>query len=141
MASAWLIRRFIDRAPTFAFLEEPGSSDVPFDMYTGDFSHQGNRCTFEVLADRFGLESDAVTRIGRMVHDLDMKDVQYGDPEAPVVGRIVEGLQALHATDRTLLDHGMGVFEALARSFESEGTPVPPTPGRRKARATARRRP
>jgi hypothetical protein len=140
MASAWLIRRFIDRAAAFAFLEDPGPSDVPFDMYTGDFSHQGNQCTFEVLADRFGLEGVAVTRIGRIVHDIDMKDVQYGDPEAPVVGRIVEGLQTLHATDRTLLDHGMGVFEALARSFESEGTPVPPTPRRRKARATARRR-
>ena len=141
MASAWLIRRFIDRAAAFAFLEDPGPSDVPFDMYTGDFSHQGNQCTFEVLADRFGLEGVAVTRIGRIVHDIDMKDVQYGDPEAPVVGRIVEGLQALHATDRTLLDQGIGVFEALARSFESDGTPVPPTPGRRKARAAARRRP
>jgi hypothetical protein len=120
MASAWLIRRFIDRNATFAFVEDPNESDVPFDMYTGDFSHEGNRCTFEVLADRFGLNAAAVLKVGRLVHDLDMKDTKYGAPEAPVVDRLVEGLRALHADDAILLEQGIGVFDALARSFESD---------------------
>lgn len=120
MASAWLIRRFIDRSATFAFVEDPGESDVPFDMCAGDFSHEGNRCTFEVLADRFGLNTFAVIKVGRLVHDLDMKDTKFGAPEAPVVGRIVDGLRALYADDHTLLERGIDVFAALARSLESD---------------------
>jgi hypothetical protein len=67
MASAWLIRRFIDPNATFAFTNRPEGADVPFDMYTGEFSHQGDACTFEVLADRFGLTSPAVIKVGRVV--------------------------------------------------------------------------
>src|SRR5205085_178648 len=40
MASAWLIRRFIDPDAIFAFVEKPGEADIPFDMYEGEFTHQ-----------------------------------------------------------------------------------------------------
>jgi hypothetical protein len=119
MASAWLIRRFIDRNATFAFTDHPEDADVAFDMYTGEFSHQGDSCTFEVLVDRFGLRRHGVSKVGNIVHDLDMKDAKYGPPEAAAVGRIVDGLRALHADDATLLEYGIGVFDALAQSFES----------------------
>ena len=124
MASAWLIRRFIDASATFAFADTPAESDVPFDMYTGEFSHQGGRCTFEVLAERFDLASPAVSRIGQIVHDLDMKEAKYAPLEAPAIGRMVEGLRSLHADDGTLLEQGIVMFEALARSFESTDVPT-----------------
>jgi hypothetical protein len=117
MASAWLIRRFIDPKATFAFVDQPRKNDVPFDMYTGEFSHQGDACTFEVLLARFAITDSAALRIGQVVHDLDMKETKYAAPESPVVGRMVEGLRAMHAADDDLLDHGIGMFEALARSF------------------------
>jgi hypothetical protein len=120
MASAWLIRRFIDPKATFAFADHPEHADLPFDMYTGDFSHHGDSCTFEVLADRFGLRHHAVSKVGDIVHDLDMKDAKYAPPEAAAVGRIVDGLRALRADDATLLEQGIGVFDALAQSFESD---------------------
>ena len=120
MASAWLIRRFIDPTATFAFVDHPGEADVPFDMYSGEFSHHGDACTFEVLAERFRLLSAAVLTVGRVVHDLDMKDAKYGLPEAAAVGRMVEGLQAINSDDATLLEQGISMFEALARSFESD---------------------
>jgi hypothetical protein len=121
--------------------EDPGESDVSFDMYTGDFSHQGNLCTFEVLAGRFGLNSNAVSRVGRLVHDLDMKDAKYGAPETPAVGRIVEGLRALHADDGTLLEQSVVVFDALARSFDSDNvTERLPRLTRRTRPAASRRR-
>lgn len=119
MASAWLISRFIDPKATFGFVERPGDADVPFDMYTGEFSHHGTSCTFEILAQRFNIVDLAVARIGQVVHDLDMKERRYAPPEAPAVERMVEGLQALHPDDHTLLQHGMGMFEALARSFSA----------------------
>ena len=119
MASAWLIRRFIDAKATFAFVEHPADTDVPFDMYVGDFSHHGTLCTFETLAQRFNLTDAAVTRIGQIVHDLDMKETRYASPEVPAVGRMVDGLRELHRDDATLLEHGIGMFDALARSFAS----------------------
>jgi hypothetical protein len=120
MASAWLIRRFIDSNATFVFAERPAGSDVPFDMYTGEFSHRGELCTFEVLADRFQLKSLAIAKVGHIVHDLDMNDTKYDLPEAAAVARIVEGLRALHQDDATLLEHGIGMFDALAHAFESD---------------------
>lgn len=119
MSSAWLIRRFIDPKATFGFVERPSEFEVPFDMYTGDFSHHGKLCTFEVLAQRFGIADSIVDRLAQIVHDLDMKDNRYGAPEAPAVGRMIEGLRQLHADDAALLEQGMAMFEALARSFES----------------------
>ena len=140
MASAWLIRRFIDPDAAFGFTDRPEGPEVPFDMYTGDFSHQGDLCTFEVLAKRFQLTSPAVVRVGRIVHDLDMKDDKYGSPEVPAIGRLVEGLRASHADDAALLKQGMTMFDALARSFESEeDVGKRPAISRGASRASARR--
>jgi hypothetical protein len=118
MASAWLIRRFIDPKARFAFVDRPSKTDLPFDMYGGEFSHHRGLCTFEVLCDRFGIADPAVSRIAHIVHDLDLKETKYASPDAPAVGRMVEGLRAVHADDHVLLEQGMGMFEALARSFE-----------------------
>ena len=123
MASAWLIRRFIDPKARFAFAAAPDGADVPFDMYTGEFSHQGTLCTFEVLAKRFKIIDPAVARLAQIVHDLDMKESVYGAPESPAVGRMVEGLRHVHAEDPPLLEQGIAMFEALARSFESSAPP------------------
>jgi hypothetical protein len=139
MASAWLIRRFIDPRATFAFVERPGDGDVPFDMYVGDFSHQGSLCTFETLAERFELTDAVVMRIGQIVHDLDMKDTRYATPEGPAVGRMVEGLRHLHADDQVLLDHGIEMFEALASSFRSTDPTAPHGPLARTVRKRRRR--
>ena len=119
MASAWLIRRYIDPRATFAFVDHPADADVPFDMYEGELSHQGSLCTFETLAQRFGLRGTAIEKIGQVVHDLDMKQSRYAAPEGPAVGRMVEGLRDMHADDHVLLEQGIAMFEALARSFDS----------------------
>ncbi len=82
-ASAWLIRRFIDRDATFAFAAAPDKypEAVPFDMYqSGGFRHDGDRCTFEVLHDRFGIRDPAVARIAEVVHDIDLKEDRYTSP-------------------------------------------------------------
>ena len=117
MASAWLIRRAIDPNATFVFRTRPRGSEIPFDMYTGDFGHHGERCTFETLAARFALRDPAVAAIAQIVHDLDMKEARYNRPEAPAVGRLVEGLRQMHKDDAALLEQGMAMFEALSRSF------------------------
>jgi hypothetical protein len=101
-------------------VEAPAGQDVPFDMYTGEFSHHGELCTFEVMIDRFRVQHPAASKVAQVVHDLDMKDAKYDPPEAVAVGRMVEGLRALHADDARLLEHGIVMFDALAHSFESD---------------------
>lgn len=120
MASAWLIRRFIDPDASFAFADHPAGGDVPFDMYSGEFSHRGGLCTFEVLAGRFRLRQTAVATIGQIVHDLDLNDAMYDPPEAAAIGRMVDGLRAIHPDDAALLEQGITMFDALAHSFQSD---------------------
>jgi hypothetical protein len=119
MASAWLIRRFIDAKAVFAFAKQPSDGDVAFDMYAGTFTHDGPLCTFETIAQRFGIRDTAVNRLAPVVHHLDVKDAVFTPPEAPAIERMIEGLQEVHADDHVLLEHGIAMFEALARSFGS----------------------
>jgi hypothetical protein len=88
-------------------------------MYDAEFSHQGDRCTFEVLCERFGIADPAVERLGRLVHDLDLKETRYNVPEAGVVGLLIDGLRQAYPHDSELLEHGMVVFEGLYRAFST----------------------
>jgi hypothetical protein len=117
MASAWLIRNFIDRKAEFAFGEKPSKQQVPFDMYEGEFSHHGGLCTFEVLADKFGISDRAVSRIGEIVHDIDLKDSRFQPPEAATLGALVEGVRAGNDDDDTMLERGIDLFQALYKSM------------------------
>jgi hypothetical protein len=135
MASAWLIRRFIDPRARFQFAERPKKGHaVPFDMYGVEFGHQGNHCTFETLAQRFGVQQPAVLRLGQIVHDVDLKDARFGAPEAPVVQHMVEGLRQSCSGDQELLERGMAFFEALYRSFSVDTSTTERTASRRRAK-------
>ena len=121
MASAWLIRRFIDRDARFAFVADRNAvpaEAIPFDMFGVELTHQGEGCTFETLCTVFGIQEPAVARLTGIVHDLDLKDGRFGAPEAATVGTIIEGLQLAHADDDALLVQGMALFDSLYRAFE-----------------------
>jgi hypothetical protein len=121
MASAWLIRRFIDRQARFAFAADRESvpdGGVPFDMFGVEFSHQADGCTFETLCSVFGIDGPALSRIAAIVHDLDLKDGKYGAHECSTVGAMIEGLQLAYQHDDALLEQGMTLFDSLYRSFE-----------------------
>jgi len=96
IASAWLIRRFIDPTGRFKFVPakgytpEPG--DLRFDMYDAEFTHVGDRCTFEVLIERMGLEDVALTSIGEIIHDLDLRDDKFRRDETIGVRSAIDGI-------------------------------------------------
>lgn len=122
MASAWLIRTFIDRRPVSAFAEARPNGrtrTVAFDMFDGDFTHEGDRCTFEVLCSRFGLTAPRLAILAALVHDLDLKDVRYGRIDAPLLGSLIEGLREQHPDDEELLAQGMAMFDALYRGLKT----------------------
>lgn len=105
VASAWLIRRFVDPQARFVWLE--GLTRIPkgvigFDFDGADFTHIGTRVTFEVLAFSFGLENDpALARLGALVHYLDVGGVPV--PEAAGFAAIMAGAHAQGVSDDELL--------------------------------------
>ena len=140
--SAWLIRRFIDPAARFAFVEKADLAPkaIPFDMYDVEFSHEGDRCTFEVLSERFGVTDPAVVQVAHLVHDLDLKEARYNLPEASTIGRLIDGLREAYARDHELLQHGMVIFEALYRAFTAAPATVPTITRRYQGRSRQKKR-
>jgi hypothetical protein len=86
IASAWLIRRFIDKAARFKFVPSSGYHPEPgelrFDMFEGEFTHRGDRCTFEVLK-LTQVSSILLCAIGEIIHDIDLKDDNTAAPRPP----------------------------------------------------------
>jgi len=96
IASAWLIRRFIDPKARFKFVPAKGhvakAGELRFDMYDAEFTHVGDRCTFEVLVERMGLDDAALHAIGEIVHDLDLRDGRFGREETAGVRSTIDGV-------------------------------------------------
>jgi hypothetical protein len=137
MASAWLIARFIDPKARFVFAGSPDSAPrgaLLFDMFGVEFSHHGDRCTFETLCEVFGIDDPAVERVGTIVHDIDLKDERHGAPEAATMGALIDGLQLSIAEDAALLAQGISLFESLYRSFTRSARPPRKTSTRRRVR-------
>lgn len=115
LASAWLIKRFIDPQARFVFVSggEAVRGAVPFDMMGAELSHQGEDCTFETLLRAFGIQDRASWQLAEIVHDVDLRDNKYGRAEAQGLEVILRGLMALYADDQELLQAGLTLFEAL----------------------------
>jgi hypothetical protein len=119
VASAWLIRRFVDPGARFLWLAAP--ADCPpdalgFDYDGADFSHVGDKVTFEVLLASFGLDTDpGLTRLGQLVHSLDAG----GLPVAEAAGfeAMLAGLRDAAADDDALLAAATPLLDALHRTY------------------------
>ena len=124
IASAWLIKRFIDREARFKFVPSSGHRPEPdelrFDMFEGEFTHQGDRCTFEVLLAHAGLADAALAAIGEIVHDIDLKDDKYGRAETAGVRSLISGIAAPGTGDEQRLARGAVLLDGLYDSFAIE---------------------
>jgi hypothetical protein len=122
IGSAWLIRRFIDSEARFKFVPAKGYTPEPgelrFDMFEAEFTHEGDRCTFEVLLSRVGLEKDpGLARIAEIVHDIDLKDGKFARPEAEGIRTVIAGICDGTQDDDERLARGSTIFDGLYRSF------------------------
>jgi hypothetical protein len=124
MASAWLIRRFIDVEARFKFAPGRGHRREPnelhFDMFEAEYTHEGDRCTFEVLVRRFGLKDPALKAIAEIVHDIDLKDSKFARPETLGLDRLIAGICMASHDDETRLAQGCAIFEALYEYFKKK---------------------
>jgi hypothetical protein len=121
IACAWLIRRFIDPQAHFKFITgkgyRPRSGELRFDMFEGEFTHEGDLCSFEVLVKQFFPDDQALTEIGKVVHDLDFKDSKFRKPETAGIGGILDGLASARKSDETRLERGRAIFDDLYEYF------------------------
>ena len=121
IASAWLIRRFIDPAAKFKFVRgrtyAPARNELRFDMTAAEFTHTDGRCTFEELVLRFKLRDSALQPIAEIVHDLDFEDDKFRRPEASGVERMIVGLAIAEKGDEARITQGAALFDSLYESF------------------------
>ncbi|TAK33285.1 MAG: ChrB protein [Myxococcaceae bacterium] len=124
IATAWLIRRFLDADASFVWL---GKDDTPaeanalrFDMFGGEFTHEGDRCSFEVLATRAAIDDTGVRAVGEIIHDLDLKDAKFNRPETAGVGALLNGICWTHAGDDDRLRAGCALLDALHESLSRQ---------------------
>ena len=116
LASAWLIRQFIDKRPRFYFVADVEAIEraIPFDMFGAEFTHHGEDCTFETMLKRFGLNDNySLREIAEIVHDIDLKDDKFHRLEAAGLNAIINGLGKLLRNDRKLLQQCSIIFDGL----------------------------
>jgi len=125
MASAWLIKNFIDPQAKFAFIDNnrelpDGKGWITFDIRGGDFSHFNDLCTFEVLIQAFALSDPGLTGIAELVHSLDLQDQKGHHPESDGVEAVLRGIRQTASDSQEALTKGMEVFAALYSSLRWE---------------------
>jgi len=115
VGSAWLIRKFIDLKAKFVFgyNRAPSRCVLTFDMLGGDFSHDGEDCTFETFIRRFGIQDKAARKIAEMVHDADLDDDKFQRNECFGIDRILKGWAKQGLPDKEILRRGFECFDAL----------------------------
>jgi hypothetical protein len=121
IASAWLIRRFIDTAAKLKFVPAKGyvpvRGELRFDMYDAEFTHDGDRCTFEVLLDRMGIEDVALRAVADIVHDIDLRDAKFGREETAGVRSAITGICLVNREDMARIAAGTALFDSLYAFF------------------------
>lgn len=121
MASAWLIARSIDPQARFKFVTDrnykPEPGELRFDMYAAEYTHDADRCTFEVLLDLIEKPDAGLRRIAEVVHDLDIRDRKYQHPETAGIKIMLDGLVANHDRDEDRIERATALFEDLHKSY------------------------
>ncbi|MBI4838854.1 MAG: chromate resistance protein [Nitrospirae bacterium] len=121
MASAWLIKKFIDKKAAFRFIKEKDitamdKNSIAFDIRGGMFTHAGDMCTFEALVKSFGFKDKTIKKIAAVVHELDIKDEKYKNLEARGIEDILAGIRKSSKNDAEMIERGINVFEMLYAS-------------------------
>jgi hypothetical protein len=121
IASAWLIRRFIDPAASFKFVSAKGyvhgEGELRFDMFDAEYSHEGDHCTFETLCERFALTAAGLREVSEVVHDIDLKDTKFARPETAGFAACLNGICRNSADDEERLRQGTLLLEALLSHY------------------------
>ncbi len=138
IACPWLIRRFVDPHAVFLYVAPSEVLDVadrfgatPFDVDHKDvhWSHRGERCTFDLMIEEFGLETDPLMRLATIVRGADTARPALAPESAGLLAASL-GLSRMYADDLAQLDAGLALYDAFyrwCRDAVDEGHDWPPT--------------
>jgi hypothetical protein len=125
IASAWFIRCFIDDEAKFKFVSpggyRPAAGEICFDMYEAEFTHEGDRCTFEILVRRFRPRLRALIEISQIVHDIDLRDGKFARAEAAGLAGIIRGITMACRSDEERIARGSELLDALYAHLARRG--------------------
>jgi hypothetical protein len=116
-ACVWLIRRFVDPAAEFVFVEDVDdvpADATPFDMRGVDLGHVNGSCSFERFLEVYELDEPALQRIAEIVHEADVGDECFHAPEAAGIDLTVRAL-ALGRSDEELFEQTDALYDGLYR--------------------------
>ena len=117
-ACPWLIRKYIDPQAEFAFVE-PGTDPATldghtFDMRGAEYSHEGDKCTFQVMLQRHGLTADpALVEMGRIIRDADVPPSRTRRAESAGLDALIRGFQLSVPDDHEKLLLTRPLYDAL----------------------------
>jgi hypothetical protein len=121
IACAWLIRRFIDPNAVFKFVADKqyqgADGELRYDMFNAEFTHEGDKCSFEVLLDRAGLSDKALQAIAEIVHDIDLKDNKFARPETPGIAHVIAGICRTQSDDEARIARATPFFDDTYEQF------------------------
>lgn len=124
LACGWLIRRFLDQAAVFKFVSGaryfPKPDEIRFDMFDGEYTHEGDRCAFEVMIQRLQLNDRALMPLAEVVHDIDLKDAKFGRSETEGFNALLSGLAASHQDDDQRMTEGYRLFDNLYAYYQGK---------------------
>ncbi len=121
VASAWLIRHFIDKKATFVFDAKAAAdgATVTFDMLEADFGHEGDDCTFETLVRRFSLKSAGLPEVAEIVHAADLDDGKFQNTEGLGLMSVLRGWARQGLADDEILRRGIDLMDGLLNSLST----------------------
>lgn len=124
IACAWLVRRFVDPNASFRFVSRKAyqgkSNEIRFDMFEAEFSHEGDRCTFEVMVDRLGLDDYGLSQVAQIIHDIDLKDRKFQRAEVDGLRLLFDGITAASIGDDERLERGFVILEEMYASLSKQ---------------------
>lgn len=123
LCSAWLIKRFIDPKARFVFAPEEKlpMNAILFDVVGAEFTHRGDRCTFETLLEAFNLKDKALGAMAELVHNIDLKDQKFNRPEAVGLDMVVRALSDFFIDDHKTLELGTHLLNAIYSQLKRSG--------------------
>jgi hypothetical protein len=124
---AWLIRRYIDPQAEFEFIPEgqkppQTGAGEPFDIPGVRLSHHGGHCSFHAFLDEYKLADPVLRRIARIIDEADTVQEMALEPSAPGLDLICRGVRLASPDDRTALERGAAVYDALYAALNAEAT-------------------
>ena len=124
IACGWLIRRFVEETAVFKFVGSdtytPEAGEVRFDMFDGEYTHEGDRCTFEVMIQRLGLKDRGLVALSEVIHDIDLKDTKFDHAETAGLSALLTGLTASQPDDDKRMIQGMQLMDNLYAYFQRQ---------------------